>query len=123
MKKGKEEKITVKDEVQVKDILLLGEDIDKRLVNVHKYTEEAISASTMIRLELEKQIEGLDAIYDENMDTRKKIKRAQKGLKQILKRAMLNKITRCLMVLVLLAVIGLITVSILKDKGIIKIPQ
>lgn len=109
--------------MQVKDILLLGEDIDKRLVNVHKYTEEAISASTMIRLELEKQIEGLDAIYDENMDTRKKIKRAQKGLKQILKRAMLNKITRCLMVLVLLAVIGLITVSILKDKGIIKIPQ
>ena len=74
----------------------------------------------MIRIELEKQIEGLDAIYEENMDSRKKIKRAKKGLKQILKRAMLNKLTRCLAILVVLAVIGLITVSVLKDKGIIK---
>ena len=75
----------------------------------------------MIRLELEKQIEGLDAIYDENMDSKKKIKRAKKGLKTILKRAMLNKLTRCLAILVLLAIIGLITVSVLKDKGIIKV--
>lgn len=110
----------VKDEVKVNDILKLGEDIDQRLINVQKHTEEAIKASTMIRVELERQIEGLDAIYDENMDARKKIRRAQKGLKTILKRAMMNSFTRFLAILVVLGVIGLITVYVLKDKGIIK---
>ena len=46
----------VTDEVKVKDILDMGTDIDKRLKNIHKHTEEAIQVSTMIRIELEKQI-------------------------------------------------------------------
>ena len=37
----------------------------------------------------------------------------------ILRRAMLNKLTRCLAVLLVLAVIGLIVVVILKDRGVI----
>lgn len=45
------------------------------------------------------------------------MKKAKKGLKVIIKRAMMNKITTALMVLVLLAVIGLIVVSVLKDNG------
>lgn len=49
------------------------------------------------------------------------MKKAKKGLKVIIKRAMMNKFTRFLMVLVILAVIGLIVVSILVDKGIIKV--
>lgn len=49
------------------------------------------------------------------------MKKVKKGLKVIIKRAMLNKLTRFLMVLVILAVIGLVVVSILVDSGKISV--
>ena len=49
------------------------------------------------------------------------MKKAKKGLKVIIKKAMLNKLTRFLMVLVILAIIGLIVVSVLVDNGTISV--
>lgn len=46
----------VKDELKVKDILVLGEDINQRMDDILVNTEEAIQVSTYIRIQLEKQI-------------------------------------------------------------------
>lgn len=70
--------------------------------------------STYIRIELDKQIELLDNLEDENKEYKKRMKRVKKGLQVIIRRAIMSKITRFLMVLVLLAVIGLIIVYVLK---------
>lgn len=106
----------VKDELKVKDILVLGEDINQRMDDILVNTEEAIQVSTYIRIQLEKQIQALDQLEDENKEFKKRVKKVKKGLKVIIRRAMLNKITRFLMILVLLAVIALIVVYIVKGN-------
>jgi hypothetical protein len=45
------------------------------------------------------------------------MKRAKKGLKVIIRRALMNNCTRCLMILVILAIVGLIVVSVIKDNS------
>lgn len=112
--------MVVKDEIKVKHILAIDDQVQQGMNEILKDTEQAIQISTYIRIELEKQIEALDQLEDENKEFKKRIKKAKQGLKVIIKRAMLNKITRFLMVLVLLAVIGLVVVSILKDNGTIQ---
>lgn len=42
----------------------IGDDIENRLKDIMIDTEKAISASTYIRIELEKQIEALDNLED-----------------------------------------------------------
>jgi len=64
-------------------------------------------------------MEVLDDVYEQNIDTSHRLERAKKGLIVILRRAMLNKLTRFLVVLLILAIIGLITLYILKGQGII----
>jgi uncharacterized Tic20 family protein len=51
------------------------------------------------------------------MDSR--LNRVKKGLIVILRRAMLNKLTRFLAVLLVVTLIGLIVVWILKGKGVL----
>ena len=48
-----------------------------------------------------------------------RLERAKKGLMVILRRAMLNKLTRCLVILLILAIIGLVTVYILSGQGVL----
>lgn len=57
-------------------------------------------------------------MYDENKEGTKRLRRAKRGLKTIIKRAMLNKCTRFLAIITVLALIGLIVVYILKDNGV-----
>jgi hypothetical protein len=45
------------------------------------------------------------------------MKRAKKGLQVIIRRALMNNCTKFLLVLVLLAVVGLIVYTVLKDNG------
>jgi hypothetical protein len=45
------------------------------------------------------------------------MKRAKKGLQVIIRRALMNRCTQCLMVLVILAIVGLIVVSVIKDNN------
>lgn len=107
--------------ITVKQILHLGVTIDEAMKNIAADTEKAIEASTYIRIELDKQIEELDNLEDENKEFKKRVRRAKKGLKVIIARALMNKCTRFLLVLVILAIIGLIVVSILVDKGVINV--
>ena len=48
-----------------------------------------------------------------------RLDRAKKGLLVILRRAMLNKLTRCLVILLVLAIIALIVLYILKGQNVI----
>jgi len=51
------------------------------------------------------------------MDNR--LERVKKGLIIIIRRAMLNKLTRCLAILLVLAIIALIVIYILRGGGIV----
>lgn len=64
-------------------------------------------------------MEVLDEVYEQNIDMGHRLERAKKGLMVILRRAMLNKLTRFLVVLLILAIIGLITLYILRGQGIV----
>ena len=68
-------------------------------------------------------MEDLDALYEENIEGSNRLKRAKKGLTKIIQRAMLNKLTRFLCVLLILVVIGLAVVVILRDNGVIQVWQ
>jgi flagellar biosynthesis/type III secretory pathway M-ring protein FliF/YscJ len=94
----------------------LGNDIHGRLNDIHANTAKAIDVATYIRLDLDKQIEALDSLEDENKEFAKRMKRAKKGLQVIIRRAMMNKCTQCLMVLMILAVIALIIVYAVKSQ-------
>ena len=48
-----------------------------------------------------------------------RLNRVKKGLNVILRRAMLNKCTRFLAVLLILAIIGLIVLYVLRGQGIV----
>lgn len=82
-------------------------------------TEKAVEISTYIKLELNRQIEVLDDVYEQNRDIDSRLNRVKKGLNIILRRAMMNKCTRFLAVLLVIAVIGLIVVWILQNNGVI----
>ncbi len=61
----------------------------------------------------------LDDVYEQNIDMDSRLNRVKKGLIVILRRAMLNKLTRFLAVLLVVTLIGLIVVWILKGKGVL----
>lgn len=61
----------------------------------------------------------LDNVYEQNKDIENRLKRVKKGLIVILRRAMMNKCTRFLAVLLVVAVIGLTVVWILRNNGVL----
>jgi uncharacterized Tic20 family protein len=61
----------------------------------------------------------LDDVYEQNIDMDSRLNRVKKGLIVILRRAMLNKLTRFLAVLLVVTLIGLIVVWILKGNGVL----
>ena len=67
---------------------------------------------------MDRQIEELDELYDKNKDTKQRIKKAQKGLRVIIRKAMLTRCTRFLCVLTVLGVVAVIVVYILKGNGV-----
>ena len=69
--------------------------------------------------ELERQIEVLDNIYEENLEFDNRLNRVKQGLIIILRRAMMNKLTRFLAILLLLAVVALIVLYVLKSNNVI----
>ena len=60
--------MVVKDEIKVKHILAIDDQVQQGMNEILKDTEQAIQISTYIRIELEKQIEALDQLEDENKE-------------------------------------------------------
>jgi hypothetical protein len=97
----------------------LKKEVDDALKEGERGLEKAIAISNFIKIELDKQISQLDAVYEQNKDFETRMKRAKEGLIVILRQAMTNKITRFFAVLLVLAIIGVLVVTILRSQGIV----
>jgi SNARE protein len=102
-----------------KELIQLGKETQKQgmdaLDRIEKDINEMDQIGVEVQLELNKQIEQLDRIYDTVKDTETTLKRAQKYVRYFARQVYTD---RCLMAMIVLIVIAIVVIIILSAVGV-----
>lgn len=80
--------------------------------NIVKDVEGMKNTADNINIELDRQINQLDKIYDDMKDTETTLKRAEKHLKYFARQVYTDKLLICLIIFIVIAIIVIIILNI-----------